>query len=106
MDMTSQRHRRTIKYKINAKCPKALIEEVRVSRESANFVYVGNFGYEHREAKHCEDHEYHDTWEDAFFALTNVVNRRLMAAQEELRLAQELVNRVCALREDRKDKPG
>jgi len=95
--MTNQQYGRTIKYKIKAKWPDAHIQEVRVARETARFVYVGPFGSELRESKHCEIHEYFDTWEDAFLALKKNVDARLLAAHEQLRIAKELASRVAAM---------
>lgn len=102
--MTSQRALPTIKYRINAKSPEALIEEVQVARESTNFMYVGTICNDRRLAKRSGYHEYHDTWDDAFFALTNAVTKRLMAAREELRAAKELVSRVAALKKQQDEK--
>jgi hypothetical protein len=107
VDISNHQYGRTIKYKIKAKWPEAHITEVRVSRETASYVYVGSFGSERREAKHCEFHEYYDTWEDAFLALKKNVDTRLFAANEQLRIAKELVSRVAALKkpERQENKP-
>jgi len=97
VDIANYQYGRTIKYKIKAKWPDAHIMEVRVSRETARFVYVGPFGSELRESKQCELHEYFDTWEEAFLALKKNVDARLSAAHEQLRIAKELASRVAAM---------
>lgn len=73
------------------------IEEIEVVRETPKMVEVITGRFRGMEAKQCDSHQYHDTWEDAKAHLVDVAETKLCRAmrgvdrrKEELQLAKSL----------------
>lgn len=91
------------KYKINGRYPEAEIEEVEVLRETARCIFVpvnknkSNPAGERKELKMTDWAEHYDTWDDAYAALKEKVERKVAYASRELKLANSLAEKVKSM---------
>jgi len=83
------------KYRIGNRWPEAKIEEIEITRETEQSVFLLNHrGKECREAKKSDWHQYHDTWEAAHAALIGKAEVKIEDARARLQSAQDFLGNV------------